>query len=87
MLWLYAWQPGRVFKKLNARRSENFLEFLQNPFSNHLKVFHLYLELPSDQENKNDFADERLRFLGHRIASTLFTIRYIMLENLSTING
>ena len=32
-LWLYARQPGRVLKKtINARQSENFLEFLQNAF-------------------------------------------------------
>ena len=39
--------------------------------SNRLKVFHLHLELPSDQENKNGFADEGLWFLGHRVDSTL----------------
>ena len=39
--------------------------------SNCLKVFHLHLELPSDQENKNGFADEGLWFLGHRVDSTL----------------
>ena len=39
--------------------------------SNRLKVFHLHLELPSDQENKNGFADEWLWFLGHRVVSTL----------------
>ena len=39
--------------------------------SNRLKVFHLHLELPSDQENKNGFADEGLWFLGHRVVSTL----------------
>ena len=40
-----------------------FLEFLQN----------LHLELSSDQENKNGFADEheRLCFLGHRVESTM----------------
>ena len=32
--------PGsrKGFKKLNARQSENFLEFLKIPFSNRLKV-------------------------------------------------
>ena len=54
------------YKKLNTRQSENFLEFLP-PFFNRLKVFYLHLELPSDQENKNGFADERLLFLGHRV--------------------
>ena len=39
--------------------------------SNRLKVFLLHLELPSDQENKNGFADEGLWFLGHRVDSTL----------------
>ena len=39
--------------------------------SNRLKVLHLHLELPSDQENKNGFADEGLWFLGHRVVSTL----------------
>ena len=39
--------------------------------SNRLKVFHLHSELPSDQENKNGFADEGLWFLGHRAVSTL----------------
>ena len=29
---LYAPQPGRVLGKLNARQSEHFIEFLQNPF-------------------------------------------------------
>ena len=67
-------------KTLNARKSENFLEFLQNHFFlNHLKIFHLHLELTSDQENKNCFADERLWFHGHRIESTLFRIRYKVL--------
>ena len=28
----YAPQPGRVLKKLNARQSEKFLDFLRNPF-------------------------------------------------------
>ena len=76
-------------KKLNARKSENFLEFLQNPFSNRLKVLHLHLELSSEnyQQNKNGFADERLWFLGHRGESTLFIVRYIMLENWNIING
>ena len=56
-LCLYAWQ------------SENFLDFLQNPFYliDHLKVFFLHLELSSDQENKKGFPDERLWFLGHRV--------------------
>ena len=27
MLWLYVRQPGRVFKKLSARQSENFRNF------------------------------------------------------------
>ena len=31
----------------------------------------LLLELPSDQENKNGFAAERLWFFGHRVESTL----------------
>ena len=39
--------------------------------SNRLKVFHLHLELPSDQENKNGFADEGLWFLGRKVDSTL----------------
>ena len=30
------------------------------PISNRLKVFYLLIELPSDQENKNGFAAERL---------------------------
>ena len=44
-------------------RQKMFLEFLQN----------LHLELSSDQENKNGFADEheRLWFLGHRVESTM----------------
>ena len=29
--WLYARQPGRVLKKLNAWQLENFLDFLRNP--------------------------------------------------------
>ena len=37
------------------------------------KIFYLgiylHLELPSDQENKNGFVDERLWFLGHRAES------------------
>ena len=41
-------------------------------FSNGLTVFYLHLEQPSDQENKNGFAAERLWFLEHRAASTLF---------------
>ena len=64
-----------------------FQDFCKIPFSNHLKVFHFHLELPSDQENKNGFADERLRFLRHRIESTLFRVRHTMLENWSIING
>ena len=37
--------------RLNARQSENFVEFLRNALSqllNLLKVFYLRLELPSD---------------------------------------
>jgi len=53
----------RRFKRLNARQSEIVLDFLQKiPFSNSLKVFYLHLELPSDQENSNDFAVEQLWF-------------------------
>ena len=35
--------------------------------SNRLKVFHLHLELQSDQENKNGFADEGLWYLRNRV--------------------
>ena len=37
-----------------------------------MKVFYLHLELPSDQENKNGFADEGLWFLGYGVESTPF---------------
>ena len=43
-----------------------FYNFCKIPVSNRLKAFYLLLELPSDQENKNGFAAERLWFLGHR---------------------
>ena len=36
-----------------------FYNFREIP-SNRFKVFYFHLELPSDQENKNDFAEERL---------------------------
>ena len=71
-LWLYARQPGRVLKELNAQQSENFWIFFEIPFCNRLKVFYLHLESPSDQENRNGFAVERLWFLGHRVESTPF---------------
>ena len=45
--------------ELNARQSENFLEFLQHPFF----LIALHLESLSDQENKNGFVDERCGFL------------------------
>ena len=54
-------------KNLNARQSENVLEFLKIPFSNRFKVFYLHLELPSDQQNKNGFAAERMWFPRHRV--------------------
>ena len=46
-----------------------------------LKVF-LHLELSSDQENKNDFADEheRLWFLGHKVESTMEYFEENLLE-------
>ena len=63
---LYARQPGRVLKRINAQQSEIVLDFLQKiPFFNSLKVFYLHLELPNDQGNSNDFAVERLWF-GYR---------------------
>ena len=53
---------------MNAQQSENFArnsaKSLFLVLSNRLKVLHLHLELPSDQENKNGFADEGLWFLG-----------------------
>ena len=33
-LWLYVRQPGRVFKKLSARQSENFRNFFFISFPN-----------------------------------------------------
>ena len=48
-----------------------FYNFCKIPVSNRLRVFYLLLELPSDQENKNGFAAERLWFFGHRVESTL----------------
>ena len=54
----------RKFSRISAK-------YLFLVLSNRLKVFHLYLELPSDQENKNGFADEGLWFLGHRVVLTL----------------
>ena len=66
---------------MNARQSENFARISAKSLflvlSNRLKVFHLHLELPRDQENKNGFADEWLWFLGHRVVSTLqIRVRY-----------
>ena len=57
-LWLYAQQLGQM-----PGRQKFFLEFLQN----------LHLELSSDQESKNGFADEheRLWFLRHKVESTM----------------
>ena len=43
-----------------------FWIFFKIPFSNSLKVFYLHLELPSDQENSNDFVVERLWFHVYR---------------------
>ena len=60
-------RKGSLKKTINARQSENFLEFCKIPFSNRLKVFHLHLELPSDKENKNGIADEGFWFLGNRV--------------------
>ena len=31
-------EAGKGFKKLNARQSENFLEFVKMPFANRLKL-------------------------------------------------
>ena len=64
-LWLYARQPGTVLKKnyksLAVRKFSRISgKSLFLVLSNRLKVFHLHLELPSDQENKNGFADEGL---------------------------
>ena len=60
----YACPAVRKFSRISAKS-------LIIVLSNRLKVFHLYLELPSDKENKNGFADEVLWFLGHRVVSTL----------------
>ena len=75
-LWLYARQPGRVFKK-NYKRpdvrkfSRISAKCLFLVLFNRLKVLHLHLELPSDQENKNGFEDEGLWFLGRKVDLTL----------------
>ena len=60
-------RKGSLKKTINARQSENFLEFCKIPSSNRLKVFHLHFELPSDKENKNGFADEGFWFLENRV--------------------
>ena len=60
------------YKRLDVRKFPRIsAKCLFLVLSNRLKVFHLHLELPSDQENKNGFADEWLWFLGHRVVSTL----------------
>ena len=66
----------------NARQAKNFFQnFYKIPFSTSSKVF-LHLELSSDQENKNDFADEheRLWFLGHKVESTMEYFEENLLE-------
>ena len=86
-------QPERVLKKakcpaaaareneLSCRRPENVLQFSKIPFSNLFKAFYLHLELPSDQQNKNGFAAERMWFLRHRVSQRC-TFRYkIFYEN------
>ena len=46
------------YKRLDVRKfSRISAKCLFLVLSNRLKVFHLHLELPSDQENKNGFAD------------------------------
>ena len=71
-MWPYVPLMGRLLKKLNAQQSENYFEFLQNPFFKPLEVYYLYLDQPSNQENKTGFTAEQLWFLGHRVESTLF---------------
>ena len=60
-------------KTMNARQSENFARISAKSLflvlSNRLKVFHLHLELPRDQENKNGF--EMSGWVRHREDSTL----------------
>jgi len=64
---------GKGLKKTKCPAVRTFSRISwKNPFSNRSKVFYLRWELPNDQENKNDFAAERLRFLGHRAESTPF---------------
>ena len=56
-------QNRKGLKKTKCVAVRNCSGFLQKiPFSNSLKVFYLHLELPSDQENSNDFSVERLWF-------------------------
>ena len=60
------------YKRLDVRKfSRISAKCLFLVLSHRLKVFHLHLELPSDQENKNGFADEGLWFLGRKVDSTL----------------
>ena len=62
-----------LYKKLNARQSENLREFLQNVFFLAFEsILFSFRELPSNQENKNGLAAERLWFLGHRVESMTF---------------
>ena len=60
-----------------------FYNFCKIPVSNRLKVFYLLLELPSDQENKNGFAAERLWFFGHGVESTLKNFREALRDSLA----
>ena len=46
-----------------------FWIFFEIPFFNRPKVFYLHLESPSDQENRNGFAVERLWFLGRSVST------------------
>ena len=56
-------KTGKGLKKTKCVVVRNCSGFSsKDPFSNSLKVFYLHLELPSDQENNNDFAVELLWF-------------------------
>lgn len=63
---------GKGSKKTKRQAVENLENFYGIPFPSLLKVFYLYLELPSGQENTNCFAACRLSFLGNGVKSTQF---------------
>ena len=63
---------GKGIKKNKCRAVENLDNFYGIPFPSLLKVFYLYFELPSGQENTNGFAAWRLKFLGNGVKSTQF---------------